>query len=84
MMLWLKSLLKKIWNSSSPSKLVSLCNLRFLISVRLLLSWSSIVPEAFRIPIDHVFTCKEVLCASHNMERSVGSDHYPIVVEVSY
>lgn len=48
------------------------------------LSWSSIAPEAFRIPIDHVFTSKDVLCKSHKMEGNVGSDHYPIVVEVSY
>lgn len=44
------------------------------------LSWSSVLPQFLRIPIDHILVSPDVRTVRHEMAGDVGSDHYPIVV----
>lgn len=46
-------------------------------------SWPSFLPEAFRIPIDHVLVTPGLAAVEREVGPGVGSDHLPVWVELA-
>jgi len=49
----------------------------------ILSSWNSSLPPVMRIPIDHALVSDEIMVHNREVLESIGSDHLPILIEVS-
>jgi len=48
------------------------------------LTWTDELPDFVRIPIDHMLVSPAVKVRAHTKLSAIGSDHYPIMMQVEY